>query len=173
MGLFTPGKAETAKNESCTSFRRNYVREIGIIQKQSSAFFQGKSCLNVVANNVLFNQPRAAVNLNDGMGGGTNITRNAIWNTCRETGDHGPINSWDRQPFLTTVAHGTPSYDAMPSNVSQNLIIANYGASQNIYKTMARNGKTSTRNSQHSNPHHVPLLDSAVTHTHTHTHTHN
>ena len=37
---------------------------------------------------------RAAVN--DGFGGGNNATRNLLFNTCRETGDHGPINSWDR-----------------------------------------------------------------------------
>lgn len=85
---------------------RNYVREIGLIQKQSSAFFQAKSCENNVSHNVLFNGPRAAINLNDGFGGGGTISGNAIWNQCRETGDHGPINSWDRQPFLTKVATG-------------------------------------------------------------------
>jgi hypothetical protein len=72
---------------------RNYVREIGLIQKQSSAFFQAKSCENNISSNVYFNGPRAAINLNDGFGGGNTIHRNAIWNQCRETGDHGPINS--------------------------------------------------------------------------------
>jgi hypothetical protein len=43
---------------------------------------------------VLFNQPRAAINFNDGFGGGSEITKNLIYNACRETGDHGPINSW-------------------------------------------------------------------------------
>ena len=109
---------------------RNYVREIGILQKQSSAWFQAKSCLNSVASNVLFNGPRAAINFNDGFGGGTNVSANAIFNECRETSDHGPINSWDRQPFLTEVAHGTPSYDAAMNSVDHNLIISNYGSSQ-------------------------------------------
>jgi len=35
--------------------------------------------------------------VNDGFGGGNDIDSNLIWNTCRESGDHGPINSWDRQ----------------------------------------------------------------------------
>ena len=43
---------------------------------------------------------------------------------------HGPINSWDRVPFLSTVAHGYPSYDALYTEVHHNFIFANYGASQ-------------------------------------------
>ena len=31
------------------------------------------------------------------------VARNAIFNTCRQSGDHGPINSWDRQAYLTKV----------------------------------------------------------------------
>ena len=69
-----------------TIIERNYVREIGIIEKQSSMWFQAKSCLNRLDSNVAFNQPRAAINLNDGFGGGTNITKNLLFNTCRETG---------------------------------------------------------------------------------------
>jgi hypothetical protein len=45
----------------------------------------------------------AMINVNDGFGGGNNITGNSIYNTCRQSGDHGPINSWDRMPFLTKV----------------------------------------------------------------------
>ena len=39
----------------------------------------------------------------DGFGGGNIVTGNLIFNTCRESGDHGPINSWDRQAFFTDV----------------------------------------------------------------------
>lgn len=56
--------------------------------------------------NLFYNMPRAAINKNDGFGGGTRITNNLITNTCRESGDHGNFNSWDRQPFLTDVATG-------------------------------------------------------------------
>ena len=103
-----------------TTVEGNIVREIGIIEKQSSMWFQAKSCQNTVRNNIAFNGPRAAINLNDGFGGGTNISGNLIFNQCRETGDHGPINSWDRQPFLTTVAHGkgNPSFDMQVREVS-------------------------------------------------------
>ena len=30
------------------------------------------------------NMPRAAININDGLGGGNNITQNLIFNTCRQ-----------------------------------------------------------------------------------------
>ena len=115
-----------------TYLLRNYVREIGIIQKQSSFWNQAKACQTVIEDNIVFNGPRAAINFNDGFGGGTRVARNLIFNQCRETGDHGPINSWDRQPFLTDVAYGKskPSYDAAMTNVTQNLIWANYGSSQ-------------------------------------------
>ena len=29
------------------------------------------------------------------------MLNNLIFNSCRESADHGPINSWDRQPFVT------------------------------------------------------------------------
>ena len=42
----------------------NFVSELGITQKQSSFWFQAKSCLNTVTNNILVNGPRAGINLN-------------------------------------------------------------------------------------------------------------
>ena len=113
-----------------TYIARNYVRELGVIQIQSSFWFQGKACLTTIEDNVIFNGPRAGINLNDGFGGGNSLSRNLIFNQCRKSGDHGPINSWDRQPFITKIANGKPSYDPKVSTVDHNYIIANYGASQ-------------------------------------------
>ena len=53
-----------------------------------------------VCGNVFFNGPRAGVNFNDGFGGGNIMTRNLLFNYVRETGDHGPFNAWDSQPFV-------------------------------------------------------------------------
>ena len=81
---------------------------------------------------VFFNGPRSGINFNDGFGGGHRISRNLVFNQCRQSGDHGPLNSWDRQPFLTDVRYGKdrPSYEAADSEVNNNFIIANYGGSQ-------------------------------------------
>ena len=62
------------------------------------------------------------------------VSNNLIFNQCRESGDHGPMNSWDRNAFLSDVynedAGGAPSYTAKMNHVRNNMIIANYGSSQ-------------------------------------------
>ena len=62
-------------------------------------------------------------------GGGNIISENLVFNTCRESSDHGPFNSWDRQPFLTMERDGvTPSLEPAYNNISFNMMTANYGA---------------------------------------------
>ena len=107
----------------------NLVREIGLNERQSSAWSEAKACESHVKGNIFFNMPRAAINKNDGFGGGTLIEQNLLVNTCRESGDHGPFNSWDRQPFLTTVRDGaTPSFVPAYNVIRSNFIVSNYGA---------------------------------------------
>ena len=107
----------------------NVMSNLGLYQKQSSAWGQNKACQNVIRNNVMFNLPRAAINFNDGLGGGNLVEGNIIFHACRESGDHGPINSWDRMPFLADTT-GTPSFAALPTHTQHNLIWADHGASQ-------------------------------------------
>jgi hypothetical protein len=109
---------------------RNYVREFGHYEKQSSFWSNNKACLAQIEGNVVFNGPRAGINFNDGFGGGTNVTKNLIYNQCRESGDHGAMNAWDRTAYLSDVKYGEASYEAQMNSVDHNFIIANYGASQ-------------------------------------------
>eukprot|EP00666_Eupelagonemidae_sp_cell4sb_P008797 gene8797-5156_t len=51
---------------------------------------------------------------------------------CRESADHAPINTWDRNAFITYVRTGEPSYTSAMSDVSKNFIIANYNSSQGM-----------------------------------------
>lgn len=46
----------------------------------------------------------------------------------RETGDHGPFNQWDRQPYLTDVRLGPKQPSVIPAtnHVRRNFIVANY-----------------------------------------------
>lgn len=104
----------------------NFVHELGVFEKQSSFYFQAKSCQNTIEGNIFFNGPRAGINFNDGFGGGSNVTKNIIFNTCRESGDHGPFNSWDRQVYVTKVRTGSPSVDKDWDYIFQNFMIANY-----------------------------------------------
>lgn len=106
----------------------NFVHELGIFEKQSSFYFQAKSCQNTIKGNIFFNGPRAGINFNDGFGGGSELTENLILNTCRESGDHGPFNSWDRQVFVTEVKTGSPSPEKEWDHIFKNFIIANYNS---------------------------------------------
>ena len=110
----------------------NLFHEIGVWEKQSSAFFQAKTAQTTLRRNVVFNLARAGFNFNDGFGGGDNVTGNVLFNTCRESSDHGPINSWDRQPFLTTVRTGEPSMQMEWREVWGNFIVANYGGTKQV-----------------------------------------
>ena len=59
------------------------------LRRQSSFYFQAKTAQASVTNNIVFNILRAAINFNDGFGGDILIEGNLIFNTCRESGDHG------------------------------------------------------------------------------------
>eukprot|EP00041_Stephanoeca_diplocostata_P031470 m.980369 g.980369 ORF g.980369 m.980369 type:complete len:903 (-) comp23965_c1_seq3:323-3031(-) len=111
---------------SCTA------REVGLYEKQSSFFVQAKTAQSVIVGNVFFNGPRAGINANDGFGGGDEIAHNLVFSTCRESGDHGPFNSWDRQPFLTTVRTGKPDMIMQWRDIHHNFFIDNYSPQEDV-----------------------------------------
>lgn len=108
------------------------AREVGLYEKQSSFFVQAKTAESRVLGNVFFNGPRAGINANDGFGGGDEIGHNLVFSTCRESGDHGPFNSWDRQPFLTTVRTGKPDMIMQWREIHHNFFIDNYSPQEDI-----------------------------------------
>ncbi len=73
--------------------------------------------------------PRAGININDGFYRNHTISHNVIFNAVRETKDNGPINTWDRQPYLTdAVQSGLPSLWQHQSYIHHNLVFTNYGS---------------------------------------------
>ena len=42
-------------------------------------------------------------------------------------GRSGPINSWDRQPFVSTVTNASGSVEMLPRNIHHNMLVAGYG----------------------------------------------
>lgn len=111
---------------------RNSAREVGLYEKQSSFYMQAKTAQSTIYGNVFFNGPRAGINFNDGFGGGDELSYNLVFSTCRESGDHGPFNSWDRQPYLTTVRTGEPSMIMAWREIHHNFFIDNYSPQENI-----------------------------------------
>lgn len=126
-----------------TSVVGNMVRELGIWQKQSSMWFQAVTAQTHLAGNVHFNGPRAGFNFNDGFGGADVIEHNLLANCVRESGDHGPWNSWDRIPYITDVPDVEPdtlppTRDTKPSvipawrHIRHNFIMSVYSSQEAI-----------------------------------------
>ena len=116
-----------ASQPTNTLLQSNLFREIGIYIKQASPVLISVSRSTSVVGNLMFNMPRAAINVNDGFYGNHTISWNVIFNAVRETRDHGPINTWDRQPFLTdAVQPGLPSLWQHISYIHHNTIVGNY-----------------------------------------------
>jgi hypothetical protein len=63
-----------------------FVHELGLVEKQSSAYFSGRTPLARMESSIMFNGPRAMININDNFGGGSNFTLLLSFNTCRESG---------------------------------------------------------------------------------------
>jgi hypothetical protein len=70
---------------------RNLAHELGLFVKQSGFLYSTMSANTSVLENVFFNGPRSGICLNDAMGGGHSITKNAAFNLVRESSDHGPF----------------------------------------------------------------------------------
>jgi hypothetical protein len=68
-----------------TIMTRNLCHEIGIYEKQVSCYFATLTGNATIMDNIFFNVPRAAINFNDDMAGGSLVARNLVFNTCRES----------------------------------------------------------------------------------------
>ncbi len=91
----------------------NVIHGIGVFGKQTAGVFLSLTERTAVLSNHIFDTPRAAICINDGLYGGHTIEHNDIHDTVRETGDHGPFNSWGREPFWCRAqGHGPESHPA-------------------------------------------------------------
>ena len=120
-----------------TRIEGNLAHELGLVQKQSAFVFQAVAALSQVHGNVAFNLPRAALNFNDHFGGGDDVSANLLLNTCRESSDHGPWNSWDRIPYIHTLASsgaldGAPSIVPLQRRFHHNFVLANYNSQEAV-----------------------------------------
>jgi len=116
-----------------TRVLNNLFREMGIYQKQASAYFHAKSGLAEIAGNVVFNGPRAMFNFNDGMIGGDNVHANLLANAVRESGDHSAINSWDRMPYIHDLGPGgkaKPTVIPLTRREHHNFILGTYSTQE-------------------------------------------
>jgi hypothetical protein len=84
----------------------NLMNRFGIIGKQVAGVMISMAEEITVSHNTIYQCPRAAICINDGCWGGHVIEFNDAFNTVRESGDHGPFNSWGRDRWWKTSYHG-------------------------------------------------------------------
>ena len=108
----------------------NLLHETGAYVKQSAPIFVALSRRVEFSNNVLFNVPLSGININDGFAGNKTIAWNVMFNMVRETSDHGPINTWDRQPYLTEQrdGKGIASLIQHESSIHHNALFNSYSS---------------------------------------------
>jgi hypothetical protein len=77
----------------------NYMFNMGRFEKQSAGVNISMSQSVSVQHNTIHRSPRSGININDGTFGGHIIEYNDVFDCVRESGDHGPFNSWGRDRF--------------------------------------------------------------------------
>lgn len=126
-----PGPKTPDYPKNCVA-ENNIIHDIGDIGKQTAGVFISMSHKINVAHNTIYNCPRAGICINDGTLGGHIIEFNDIWETVRETGEHGPFNSWGRErQWKTGSGKGgfdkkLEKLDAIDNTIIRNNRIANY-----------------------------------------------
>ncbi len=77
----------------------NLIHSIGCFEKQVSGVELSMCQSITVSHNSIYDTPRAGINVSEGTWGGHIIEYNDVFNTVKETGDHGSFNSWGRDRF--------------------------------------------------------------------------
>ena len=119
-----------------TEVSHNHMHHFGVWGRQAAGVFEGLACASNISFNVVHDMPRAAINFNDDFCGGTRLEANLLFNAVLDTGEHGTVNSWGRQPLLyTDEATGEPALAGAPRQVVRNLVVrTSYrGQSSNLW----------------------------------------
>ena len=94
----TPGPIGNNYPAHCLVYD-NLIHSIGLFEKQITGV-ELSMCRHItVSHNSIYDTPRAGINVNEGTWGGHIIEFNDVFDTVKETGDHGSFNSWGRDRF--------------------------------------------------------------------------
>ncbi len=77
----------------------NLIHDIGQIDRQAAGVQIAMAARITVDHNSIYHVPRAGINIGDGNWGGHRLTNNDVFDTVRESGDHGAFNSWGRDRY--------------------------------------------------------------------------
>ncbi|MEO6977298.1 MAG: PDZ domain-containing protein, partial [Mucilaginibacter sp.] len=94
----TPGPKTNNYPKDCSVYD-NLMFHLGLVEKQSAGV-ELSMCQNItLSHNTIYDVPRAGINVSEGTWGGHVIEYNDVFNTVKETGDHGSFNSWGRDRY--------------------------------------------------------------------------
>ncbi len=112
-----PGPKTDNYPANCT-VSDNLMFDLGLVEKQSAGV-ELSMCQSIkVSHNTIYDVPRAGINVSEGTWGGHIIEYNDVFNTVKETGDHGSFNSWGRDRYWH------PNKATLDSIVENNLDLA-------------------------------------------------
>jgi hypothetical protein len=94
----TPGPRSPDYPADCR-VENSLIRRAGRIEKQSAGVQVVMAERISIRQNTIHDLPRAGINLGDGCWGGHLIEGNDVFDTVKETGDHGSFNSWGRERY--------------------------------------------------------------------------
>ena len=83
----------------------NLITVVGELEKQSAGVLMSLAMNNTVSHNTIFDLPRAGICVQDGAWGGHIIEHNDVFDTVKETADHGPFNSWGKDRYWLSADH--------------------------------------------------------------------
>lgn len=85
----------------------NHLTHMGVFEKQTAGVCLSMCQDVTVSHNTIHHSPRSGININDGCWGGHVIEYNDVFDCMRESGDHGPFNSWGRDRFWSYTGYNT------------------------------------------------------------------
>jgi hypothetical protein len=94
----TPGPRTNNYPADC-KVSNNLIFNSGTVEKQSAGVELSMCQSITVSHNTIYDVPRAGINVSEGTWGGHIIEYNDVFNTVKESGDHGSFNSWGRDRF--------------------------------------------------------------------------
>ncbi|WP_079686695.1 right-handed parallel beta-helix repeat-containing protein [Ohtaekwangia koreensis] len=94
----TPGPKTNNYPAECIVYN-NLMFNLGRVEKQSAGIELSMCQSITVSHNTVYDVPRAGINIGEGTWGGHLIEYNDVFNTVKESGDHGSFNSWGRDRY--------------------------------------------------------------------------
>ncbi|OQP58968.1 peptide-binding protein [Niastella vici] len=94
----TPGPKTNNYPAACKVYD-NLLFDAGLVEKQSAGVELSMCQSIIVRHNTIYDVPRAGINVSEGTWGGHIIEYNDVFNTVKESGDHGSFNSWGRDRY--------------------------------------------------------------------------